>query len=96
MEHADIITQLMRHRKVIGENEQGETELLAEVAHTVAEFGPLHGVEALGDALANEQLRSRQKGPGEGDLLPLDSIEFDRIQILHRLRQPAGDHHRID
>jgi len=96
MEHADSITQLMRDRKIIGENEQGEPIFLAEESDAVAELGPLHGVEAIRDPLADQEFRSRQKCPGQGDLLPLDGIELGGKELLNRLWQTTGDHHGID
>lgn len=63
MEHADSITQLMRHRKIIGENEQGESVFLTEESDPITELSTLHGVEAIRDSLTDQEFRSRQKRP---------------------------------
>ncbi len=96
VKNADIIAQMMRHRKVVGDHEQGEVKFLANLEKKVEQFGLFDSVESLGESVTDEQVWSREQGSGERGLLSLDRVEFDRVELSDRLGESAGDHDGLD
>ena len=96
VKNPDIITQMMRHCKVVRQDKQGQSEILAKLTDQVNQLSLLHGIEPVGESMTDEHLRPSQECPSERRLLPLDGIQLDRIKIPHRFGETAGDHNRLD
>lgn len=95
MYHRDIIAQMMRHRKIVGDDEERERKLFPNPPDQIDQFGLLHGIQPVSKSVTDQEFGSRKQGPRERRLLPLHRIKFKRIKIAHCLRKPAGDHHPL-
>lgn len=95
MENPDIITQMMRHRKVIRHHQQGEAEVFAKSSHEMDQLGFLHRVEPCGESVANQQFRFGEERSSQCDLLPLNRVEFHWIEIPNHFGKPDRNHDRF-
>lgn len=96
MQYADSIAQLVGNRKIVRHHQHGDPQLLPDLAKQVQQFRLLDNVEPPGVIEHEKKFRLHQQRSSQGDLLPLDRIQFRWIENPNGLRQFTEDHHGFD
>jgi hypothetical protein len=72
----DAIAEIFDDRKVMSDEEHGETHLFLEVIEQVDDLSPNRDVEGADRFVANEELRIHDESSGDADALTLTTAEF--------------------
>ncbi len=86
--HCDPVAQVPHDGQVVGDEQQREAELAAQVLQQVQDRGLHADVESRHRLVGDEQLGPQRERPRDRDPLPLAAGELPRIGVHRVLAQP--------
>ena len=94
--HGDPVGQVRHHAHVVGDQDDGAVQLVAQVAHQVQDFGLHRDVQGRGGLVGDQQFRVAGQRLRDHGALPLAAGELVRVGLegllrvrqLHQLQHP--------
>ena len=80
--HRDVGAEVTDHREVVGDEQEGDPELLLHVLQQVDHLGLDRHVERGNGLVRDQQLGLEGQGTGDADALPLTTGELARVAVV--------------
>ena len=77
----DAVAHPLDHRKVVGDEQVREEELLLKILEQVEDLGLDRDVEGGDGLVADDEPRVERQRPGDADALPLPARELVRVAV---------------
>src|SRR5665647_2994970 len=88
--HGNTIGDVLDHRKIVGDDQVGEVELVLEVFEQVDHLGADGHVEGAHRLVADDELGVERQGAGDADTLALPARELVRVALGVLGAEPDG------
>ncbi len=86
IEHNDVVADLIGRRQVMGDVDEGDAELLVELAQVIQDGGPEGGIDHRDRFVGDDQLGAQKERSCHHDTLALPSAQLVRVAPQGLLR----------